>query len=1017
MKTVEQKRNWQTGFLTKKRWWLFCGMIVLLKLTLFAVDPTAKFVAGESLRYLFGAINGAVPEDLPYFYGHVVRWFCNSAQSLTALIFLQVLLSAAMALMVAWICRAFFLLSEWLSYLFGFVCSVDPLQLASERCVTADTFSLFFYALVLHQSFVYLRNRRIATLLIIQVMSVIAMGFRMTLLLPLLIMAAALPSIAFGFRTMLRAALANSHASGSRFYRHAPFWRHFAISLIAVVLLHWSYREANGFLSHDRPAYSYETGSRLLSAWAPALRPEDSPDPRLADIIGRGEELHLENHALRRAQRFAPDHLVERWRQVESDKRRSEEIARRTALNALRRDPGGVLKAVAMTYYAFWKGPAMERLAISDLGVAKPNEGQQKVLLARYNWRAPADTGGTGFGFLGRYYVAASPYYFTILLSPLLGFVLLFTARQKAHAVLLLVHTWLLFGATFLFALSPAPRLLQPLSILTLLTIALAVKSLYAAPVTKSGEAPATSARLDINRQRRLCVGISVIAIAAILRIGLAGNQPLWTDEVFTLAMATGHSLEHAPTVANPALGDFVQLDRPQSAEELRHYMRHDNPPAGLARVVRTLLISDTHPPLYYFLVYGWTLMFGTSDFALRAFSIICSLACFPILGGIAWRVCGRKGVVPSCLLFAFSPLAISYSTEGRMYSLLWFWLLAVIWVSLVLTKRSRDILLAAGWIGASAAGFLTHYFFVFPWAALVGFLLARPGKLARSRLVTCIVLTALVILPWYVKVPETLHAWRVMKDWIKVQPLGFDRLTAALQLVLQNFSGAGHHSSSNFVALVIFAIIGTAAWLRLRLQMFWGRRLLLWLLFAAACTGPLLFDLVMHTYTVSIPRYAMAALPVACLLAAEALTWVSYPTRLLLIVLILLAWAPNSLIDYRTGARLSPRHRAEMVSAKETPTDLLIINAAGGGVLSIVRYLNGPAPIVTWLPPWVPQPTRRIPESIREFAAGRTRILWLAAAGSPDVTPERDWLRANTLVFEETKIFSDFRPKGSPTF
>jgi hypothetical protein len=105
------------------------------------------------------------------------------------------------------------------------------------------------------------------------------------------------------------------------------------------------------------------------------------------------------------------------------------------------------------------------------------------------------------------------------------------------------------------------------------------------------------------------------------------------------------------------------------------------------------------------------------------------------------------------------------------------------------------------------------------------------------------------------------------------------------------------------------------------------------------------------------------------------------------------------------------------MVSAKATPTDLLIINAAGGGVLSIVRYLKAPLPIVTWLPVWVPQPTRRIPESIREFAAGRTRILWLAAAGSPNITPERDWLRANTLVFEETKIFSDFRPKDSPTF
>ena len=66
------------------------------------------------------------------------------------------------------------------------------------------------------------------------------------------------------------------------------------------------------------------------------------------------------------------------------------------------------------------------------------------------------------------------------------------------------------------------------------------------------------------------------------------------------------------------------------------------------------------------------------------------------------------------CVLFAFSPLAIYYSAEGRMYSLLWLCVLATTWVSLVM-QRGGGVVLFVLWILMSAAGFLTHYFFVFP--------------------------------------------------------------------------------------------------------------------------------------------------------------------------------------------------------------------------------------------------------------------------------------------------------------
>src|SRR5438132_9695803 len=165
---------------------------------------------------------------------------------------------------------------------------------------------------------------------------------------------------------------------------------------------------------------------------------------------------------------------------------------------------------------------------------------------------------------------------------------------------------------------------------------------------------------------------LAIFLIAALLRVYFAGQSGLWPDELFSLAIATGHSLEHPATAADVNLGDFVEPDHPVPAEEFRRYLRHDSPPANPARVVRAVLLSDTSPPLYYLLLYGWTLLFGTTDLALRLFSTACSLACLPFLVGIARRIGGRTTVIASCLLFGLSPLGIYYSTEGRMYSLLW---------------------------------------------------------------------------------------------------------------------------------------------------------------------------------------------------------------------------------------------------------------------------------------------------------------------------------------------------------
>lgn len=527
-----------------------------------------------------------------------------------------------------------------------------------------------------------------------------------------------------------------------------------------------------------------------------------------------------------------------------------------------------------------------------------------------------------------------------------------------------------------------------------------------------------------MSARRQLWLLFAICALAALVRVLVMARSGLWADEVFSLATATGHSLEHPAAAAKPNLGDFVELNRPVTAEELRKYLKHESPPASPARVVRAVLLSDTSPPLYYLLLYVWTLVFGTSDIALRLFSTVCSLACLPVLADLARRSAGRAAVIPTCVLFALSPLAIYYSTEGRMYSLLWLCVLATTWATLALYDRGGGIRVYALWVAASVSGFLTHYFFVFPWIAIAAFLMLRPGKLPRAHLAACVFVTVMMLLPWYVKLPESLGNWRITQGWLKLRPGNFFWLTAFFDFIVQFFSGGAHqlwigHTTTYFSALILFAVIGYVMVRRLRRHSFDDSALLFALIFVAACAGPICSDLLQHTYMVAKPRYAIAALPAAYLLAGAGLACFRSRSRIFLIVLILLAWAPDGLSLYRTRLPWLPmREIAQAASLRSTSSDLMLVHSVPSGLLDIARYSQGPAAIGSWVPQLG---NRRVPESIQQLAAGRSHIIFVKAHDVGTPAPEQDWLRANADLLRQKRLGGGviliFSPKKADAF
>jgi hypothetical protein len=201
---------------------------------------------------------------------------------------------------------------------------------------------------------------------------------------------------------------------------------------------------------------------------------------------------------------------------------------------------------------------------------------------------------------------------------------------------------------------------------------------------------------------------------------------------------------------------------------------------------------------------------------------------------------------------------------------------------------------------------------------------------------------------------------------------------------------------------------------------MFQGRRLFLWFWFIAACATPSMVDLFQGTYAVHQPRFALAGLPAAYLLAAVGLNCLTRRTRLAVLLLVVFAWAPHLANIYQKHSRnwQPVREVARELGSGGSSSDLILVHSIPSGVLSVARYASGPPMLASWVGQLG---TRHVPESLHALAAGRTRILFVKVHTVGEPPREENWLRANAVVFQEKRLESasivDFRPMGSETF
>jgi 4-amino-4-deoxy-L-arabinose transferase-like glycosyltransferase len=190
--------------------------------------------------------------------------------------------------------------------------------------------------------------------------------------------------------------------------------------------------------------------------------------------------------------------------------------------------------------------------------------------------------------------------------------------------------------------------------------------------------------------------------------------------------------------------------------------------PGSFVDMLHQVKGSESNPPLYYVLAWGWAKAFGTGEVGLRSLSALFGAATVPVAYCAGRELASRRAGLIAAALVAVNPMLIWYSQEARSYALLAFFGAAslVFFARALRTQRGRDLAL---WALASALALCSHYFAVFAVAIEALWLLIALRSHWRRMLpaVGAVGLVGLALLPLISSQVNPTHI-----GWIDFTPL-----------------------------------------------------------------------------------------------------------------------------------------------------------------------------------------------------------------------------------------------------
>ena len=379
----------------------------------------------------------------------------------------------------------------------------------------------------------------------------------------------------------------------------------------------------------------------------------------------------------------------------------------------------------------------------------------------------------------------------------------------------------------------------------------------------------------------RAALVIAITAVALILRLLSLGSRSLWLDEGQT-----------AQVVAS-AWPRFELL------------MRHSFP-----------LMS-----LYYVILYGWTTVAGSSEFALRFPSAVFSTLTVPVVYILGAELFDRKTGALAAILMTVNVSAIVYAQEARAYALLFF-LASLSALFFVRALRRPSAGNCAGYVVFGALSVYAHLFgiLILP-AELVSLWSFKPGRKVALRLTASAVIFGFLALPAFV---AAMAMGQGPTNWIP--PTNVHSLLAFFAfeaggpggrsgLLLQSLYGGG------ILAALAFALSGNSY------------RNQIWFLALCAFVPVALTSVVSLVTPLFIDRYLIECLPFTVTLTAAGIMLAGRfapqsATVAVAAAMIALGWH-DAYPYYRSPSRENWHDAVAYVAQHERPGDAVIVYRA----------------------------------------------------------------------------------------
>jgi mannosyltransferase len=257
---------------------------------------------------------------------------------------------------------------------------------------------------------------------------------------------------------------------------------------------------------------------------------------------------------------------------------------------------------------------------------------------------------------------------------------------------------------------------------------------------------------------------------------------------------------------------------------------------------------QDGNPPLYYLLLHGWMKIFGTTEAATRALSLLFALLAIPASFWAGTRLFSRRAGVIAAAGAAGAPFLTYYAQETRMYSLVVLLsILASASFALAFVRSERKHVVYLGvWL---ALLLYTHTWGIFLVVAMsaVWLHLRRRGEVDTRDGVRLLIVLAVAYLPWLpvilFQAQHTAAPWaeRPSPLVLLIIPGGlFGHIATPLLAIAVYFAVRRRPPVDRAVRMLLGIAIGTAllAWLSSQIEPAWATR------YSAVLMGPLLLAL-----------------------------------------------------------------------------------------------------------------------------------------------------------------------------